>query len=650
MVAVYALVGGFSMALALLVTPVVTRLAVLWGVVDEPDERRIHEGRVPRLGGVGIFFSFLLPVVSVAIFGPSLSHLLDAHAGWTWLFLGTCVVLVCGLLDDVFSLGPLPKLGCQLLAALAVVLGGQGITAVTNPFDGETVSLGLWSAPVTVLWVLGITNAFNLIDGLDGLAAGVGMIASATLFAIALENGQPEVALLSLALAGALAGFLWYNFNPASVFLGDTGSLLVGYLLSVLSIRGASKGATTFVVLVPLLALGFPIADTVLAVLRRSLRVLRVVRSDPERNEYRFFVVGSASIFRADRDHIHHRLLSLGLDHRRAVVLLYGLCVVLSGLAFLAVHARGPDTAILVGAVGVAMYLGIRKLGYEEIRLLERGVLLPLFDLPVLHRRVLKAMADAVFLAAACVAALQLPLERPFTETRLVGLVGLVVGLKMAVFLQAGVYFRAYRHAAAEDFLALFKALVFAEAAALAGVVLFRGPVAYPVTRLLCDFYLSATLVLGSRFSFTLLELIARRGKAKKAVPVLIYGAGNRGRMLLEELRNNPSLGYRVAGFLDDRESLRGSMVYGIPVLGGLAELGRWIDSTGAREVIVARTELDPAAWFRAAATCRERNVLLRKFRVTFEGHSADAEPAEPSAPALVFEPLPAAEVEGSAT
>jgi UDP-GlcNAc:undecaprenyl-phosphate GlcNAc-1-phosphate transferase len=346
----YSFLAIAALLLAFGATPLVERLARALHVVAEGGEHRSHRGRVPLLGGVAIAIAFGGAVGLGRLFGIAVLDELEAH-GWSvgWLAAGTLVVLATGIADDVADLSPSRKLVLQIVAGSMALAGGYGFRAVTNPLTGSYVDFGSFGAAITLLWVVGITNAFNLVDGLDGLASGVGLIAALTLFLVSLVEGRGDAALLAITLAGALTGFLFFNFPPASIFLGDSGSLLLGYLLSVLSIQSLQKGATSVVILVPVLALGLPIMETAVTMLRRSL------------------VAGVASVFRADQEHIHHRLLRLGLNHRRAVLALYAVCAAFSGLAFLAVLTReqGALHAVIVGGVAVAAYVFVRLLGYR---------------------------------------------------------------------------------------------------------------------------------------------------------------------------------------------------------------------------------------------------------------------------------------------
>jgi UDP-GlcNAc:undecaprenyl-phosphate GlcNAc-1-phosphate transferase len=346
--AVFAAAALCGAAFAVAVTPFVRQLALRLDVVDHPGDRRLHVVRTPTLGGVALTASALATLFVLQALSGSAALLLREH-GWNLqaLLLGTLVILVIGVADDARGLSASVKLLGQVTAGAIAIAGGYGFSAVTNPFTGGYWEFGWFGNVLSLLWIIGITNAFNLIDGLDGLATGVALIAAATISLIALLQGRPDTALLAFVLVGVLAGFLCHNFPPASIFLGDSGALLLGYTLSLLSIQGLQKGTTAIVTLVPILALGLPIMDMLVTMWRR------------------FLVAGVSAVFRADQEHMHHRLVSMGLTHRRAVLLLYAVCLLFAAFAFLSLVARGPGNAVLVGIVAVASYLGIRRLGYK---------------------------------------------------------------------------------------------------------------------------------------------------------------------------------------------------------------------------------------------------------------------------------------------
>ena len=308
----------------------------------------MHQGYVPRLGGVAVLLAGLGALGLGEVAGlPVIESLAVDQLGLGWLLAGTLVIVTGGIVDDLYDVGPLSKLAFATLAAVLALAGRCGFAAISNPFTGSPVALGPLASVAAVVWIVLIINACNLIDGLDGLAAGVGIIAAAAIFVVSLAQDRVDAACLAVTLGGALLGFLVYNFSPASIFLGDSGSLLLGYLLSILAIQGRGKGPATVVVLVPLLALGLPIVDTVLAVSRR----------------YR--LAGSSAVFRADREHIHHRLVTQGIPPHRAVLLLYVVSATFGTLGVLAFFTRGSGSLVVAGVGLIGIYLGLRQLGYR---------------------------------------------------------------------------------------------------------------------------------------------------------------------------------------------------------------------------------------------------------------------------------------------
>ncbi|MFQ5668772.1 MAG: hypothetical protein ACE5I7_20420, partial [Candidatus Binatia bacterium] len=413
-------------------------------------------------------------------------------------------------------------------------------------------------------------------------------------------------------------------------------------LLSVLAVDSAHKGTTAVVILVPILALGLPIMDTLLAMLRRLLRALQVVCTDPERNEYRFFVVGSASVFRADRDHIHHRLVTLGLTQRRAVLLLHGACVVLGVTAALAVTARGAHATLLVAAVSVAMAVGIRKLGYGEVQILRRGTLLPLFELRVLSRRPFHALVDSGFIVVAYLGALLVAngfVLGPAARSYFLRSVVIVAAVKLMTFVYSDLYQRSYRYTNAADLVGVVKGVTGAEGAAAVVLAVVYGIPDHVAAVLLLDFYLTATLVVGARLSFKVLEVLARNNGTSDTHPVLICGAGTGGTTFLQQLQQNPGLGYEVIGFIDEQERLWGRKVNGIQVLGGLDKLPALIRQRHVRDVILADASMDERRTAALAQVCAGAGAQLRRFRFALDHVSAPSDLAPGAVPAQQARP-----------
>ena len=337
----YVLLFASSCLASLFLTPVVRRLATWLGAVDRPDgERRIHDHPVPRLGGVAIHLAVLAAFAVALVSDRIVAQTIFGHERQiVSLAVGATLVMLLGAVDDFRSLSPVAKLLAQLVAGFVVVASGYHVQSLFG------VSLGVADVPLTLLWVVAVTNAFNLIDGLDGLAAGVGVIVSATLAAVSIYSLDVAAGLILCAVGGALLGFLRYNFPPASIFLGDSGSLLLGFVFAVVSLGVSDRPTAVVAILVPILALGLPLMETALTVARRMLRGVRIARRDEGEQHYEFLSSGRGTLFTPDRKHIHHRLLDLGVTHRNAVLLLYGVAALFGASALALVLFRRPSAS-----------------------------------------------------------------------------------------------------------------------------------------------------------------------------------------------------------------------------------------------------------------------------------------------------------------
>lgn len=317
-------------------TPAVKKLAIRVGAVDRPNARKVHTRVIPRLGGLAIYIGFM----AALLFRVDFTHEI------TGMVLGCTAIVLVGIWDDICQIPAKVKLVGQMLAASIPVLFGVQIEWLTNPF-GNLIVLPEWVAvPITIFWIVGFTNTVNLIDGLDGLAAGVSVIASISMFFMALTMNQYVPAMIILAMAGAALGFLQYNFNPAKIFMGDTGSMLLGYTMAVVAILGLVKTAATVALVVPVIALGLPILDTLFAIIRRKM--------------------SGVPIFQPDKGHLHHRLLALGLTQKQVVLIMYCISIVLGFVALFVAsvnYKTGLLTVIVVLAVIVytAKRIGILR-------------------------------------------------------------------------------------------------------------------------------------------------------------------------------------------------------------------------------------------------------------------------------------------------
>ena len=317
-------------AISFAATPIVKMFAKEVGAMDVPKEaRRVHDHPIPRMGGLAIFFGFLLTVILFA----------DITNQVRGILFGSIIIVAMGAIDDVMNLNAWIKLGVQIVAAVVAVLYGVVIHVLTNPavFSArEVLAIGYLAVPVTILWIVGCTNAVNLIDGLDGLACGVSVISGVTMLVVALMVAEGNVAIILAALTGACIGFLPYNFNPAKLFMGDTGSQLLGYVLATVSVMGMFKYYAVVTFIVPVLALAIPLSDTVFAFFRRMLH--------------------GQSPFKADRGHIHHKLLDMGLSQKQAVAVLYSISAIL-GLAAVVLASNGPAMRLGLGVAAFVIAL-----------------------------------------------------------------------------------------------------------------------------------------------------------------------------------------------------------------------------------------------------------------------------------------------------
>lgn len=327
-----------ALAISFATTPVVKIFAKKVGAIDVPrDARRMHKTPIPRLGGLAIFFGFL---ISVLLFGRLESQMKS-------ILLGAVLIVLLGVADDIHPMKPLTKLAGQILAALIPACSGVVVERLMNPFgEGRYFELGVLSLPLTVIWIVGVTNAVNMIDGLDGLAVGVSAIASITVFTIALLVSEGYIAVVTAALAGACIGFMPYNMNPAKIFMGDAGSMFLGYILATISIQGLFKFYVGISFAAPFIILGLPIFDTSFAIVRRLAK--------------------GQSPMHADRGHVHHRLIDMGFDQKQSVAILYMLSALLGLAAVLLATSGEMKIIILAVAILASALIGLSVTGHEQ--------------------------------------------------------------------------------------------------------------------------------------------------------------------------------------------------------------------------------------------------------------------------------------------
>jgi len=316
-----------------LLTPLSIKIARKIGAVDIPTERKVHKTSIPRLGGVAVILAVAISLLVGAAVNIYIPRILNTNL--MGLLVGSVIIIAVGVWDDTRNVNPFVKLAFQLIAATIAVYMGVQFELASNPLMGEMrdyFDLGILAFPLSVLWIVGLTNAMNLIDGLDGLACGIALVTSVTLFLISVNLGAGEVTYFYIALAGATLGFLRYNRFPAQVFLGDTGSMFLGFSLGCLSTTGFQKSFALSSLMIPMIIFGIPIFDSVVALLRRYMN--------------------NKGFATADREHLHHRLLDLGLSQRQTVLFLYFITVLLGIIAFAFTVQLNEYAAVIIVVMG----------------------------------------------------------------------------------------------------------------------------------------------------------------------------------------------------------------------------------------------------------------------------------------------------------
>ena len=587
--------AAVSLALALALTPVVRAVARRVGAVAKPKADRWHKKPTAMMGGVAVF-------VAVAV----TYLLLVPHTREGWVVMGASTALFfVGLIDDFLHIKPYQKLIGQVLGASAVVFFGLML-----PW-GWGASVGM---AVTIFWLIGITNAINLLDNMDGLAAGVSAIAAAFIAANFAVNGQTVEALMLAVFAAALLGFLVYNSNPASIFMGDCGSMFVGFFLASSALLSASgdRGRSFIVVIaVPVLVLFIPIFDTTLVTVARKL--------------------SGRSVSVGGRDHTSHRLVALGMSERRAVWMLYAFAGS-SGLLAMTVRQFEYHTgiAMVMGFAVVLTLIGVYLAGvkvYEETEVQgarEKSLVSFLVDVSY-KRRIFEVLLDVVLVIlayyAACVLLFgsDLPDEvwRLFLNT-----IPVLIFVKMTALLVSGVYRGIWRYISVDNLITYAKAVVAGSVASVLAILFtfrFQG---FSRAVFVLDALIFFMMLAGSRVAFRLFRRLVP-APTSGGRRVLIYGAGDGGELLLREMRNNLRLQYTPVGFVDDDPHKKGTVIHGLRVFGGNGNLRRVCDEQQVEEVLISSSKIEQERVREILRDCEDASITLKRMRIEIElvGH-----------------------------
>lgn len=595
---------GIALALSLLLVPLVRWLSLQLGTVAAPREDRWHQRPTAVLGGIAIFLAFLFSLLAVSLLNGEAAPL-------RWGFLiGSAMMFFLGLYDDLKRLTPQAKLVGQILAATVVVAMGFTTNFFTPRIPNDVVAQ-LPNQLLTFAWLIGITNAINLLDNMDGLAGGIGLITAGFLGFLFWDTGNQGLMLVALALAGSSLGFLVFNFPPASIFMGDSGSLFLGFTLAVLAIARQPQASNVFAVLgVPTLLFLLPILDTVLVTFTRLLR--------------------GQSPAQGGRDHTSHRLIAFGLTERQAVLTLYGVALFSGVLAAALEEITYWFSLVLVPAAVISLalltaYLGGLKVvagaGAAGRETAFTRIMLAL----TFKRRLLEVILDFFLIGITFYLAFLTRYGRAMSMVTLeLFLQALPVALAGAYlsFFTFGVYRGVWRYVGVDDLVRFLKAALGSVALAVAGIYLLYADEGYSIeTGLLFGVYLFLGLA-ASRSSFRVLALFSgNRARARAAEEqVLICGAGDAGEMALRWILMNPDLDYRPVGFLDHDPFMAGRHIHGVEVLGGPDQLEKLLERKQIDGVILAGVANgDGRLEGQVIETCHRHGCWVRSLRLEFE-------------------------------
>ncbi len=553
--------GLWALLLSVALTPVIRWAARRYGFVAQPRGDRWHQKPTALFGGIGIFLAFVIPFAALHGYDRSI----------LFLMAGATIIWGLGIVDDLFRIQPYTKLLVQIAAA--------GIATFGAFVPSHELALPL--VPLAIFGLVALTNAFNLLDNIDGLSAGTACIASFFLFLISSTQQNESIAICAAILFGATLGFLFYNFNPATIFMGDSGSMFLGFLLAALTMKGNWEQATNLLlmVLTPLLVLAVPIFDTTFVTLVRWMN--------------------GRAISQGGRDHTSHRLVAFGLSERKAVLFFYLISIVCGSIAFLGVWYN----ALLLSILGALVVIGIAYFGIFLNRIVvygtegeakvraaaNRGVVLDIF---LMHkRRILEVLVDVVLICLAYTSSFVLRFDGAIPPQHFLVLaqsLPLIISLKLIVFASFGLYSGVWRYVGMRDLIAILKSVTLGSVLAIAVMtMLFRFEL-FPRSVFVIDWMALLLLVAGVRVLIRVIREYLFSLSDVKGKRVAIVGAGDAGEMVLRELRNNTRLKYVPVGFFDDDPDKQGRRIHGVPVLGGRETILKMVAHLGVDQIVVA--------------------------------------------------------------
>lgn len=592
------IVGAVSFALAVGLTFLVRQIARHYGFVAKPKVDRWHKKPTAMMGGVAIFAATLIMYLT---FVPQTRES-------AIIFGASSVLFLVGLLDDILNIKPYQKLFGQVLGAAIII--GFGLNL---PWTGYQIP-DIW---ITVFWLIGITNAINLLDNMDGLAAGISAIAAFSLAIGFGASGQLDELLLVSAFIGALLGFLAFNFNPASIFMGDCGSMFVGFLLasSVLmnQVGGRSRGVIT-ILAVPALILFVPIFDTTFVTVLRK--------------------IWGRKASQGGRDHTSHRLVALGLSERNAVLMLYGFAILAGALALFVRKLQVSQSLALIAVFTIVLtivgvYLAKVKVYEEqeaEIALQNHAVFGFLLNLSH-KRRIFEIILDIILITLSYYASYVLlfgSIEQSGDWELFIKTLPFLIVLKLFAFLTVGVYRGIWRYTGIKDFITFFKGVIIGSVLSVLVILLLYRFQNFSRAVFILDGIILFLAIAGSRMAFRLFRQILPMPMSENGRNVLIYGAGDGGEMVLRELKNNPEWQYKPIGFVDDDPLKKDKVIHGLKVFGGNGNLQNICRANNIEEILVSFRNISPERLKEVKIICQEADVSLKRALIKIEPFDLD--------------------------
>jgi UDP-GlcNAc:undecaprenyl-phosphate GlcNAc-1-phosphate transferase len=592
-----------SAIMALGFTPLVRTLARRYGMVAKPKTDRWHKKSTAMFGGVAIW---LAVVVSYLIFIRPFTSVDWRHfpGSFVDVVIGASTFLfLVGLADDFFHTKPYQKLIGQVMGSAFIIYYG-----LTLPWTGYSAL----NIVLTIFWLIGITNAVNLLDNMDGLASGIAIIASGFLALSFMTSGHLTEALLLLTFGGALLGFLVYNSTPASIFMGDCGSMFIGFFLAsaaLVNVSGGRSRSILPVLAVPILVLFIPIFDTTFVTILRKL--------------------SGRAASQGGRDHTSHRLVALGMSERHAVWMLYGLAA-LSGFLALLVQSVKLDVSLaaIAGFTVVLTLLGVYLAGvrvYDEteeaLAAGDNSLYAFLIDFSY-KRRIFEVLLDVILILLAYWSAYAVKFGALSGSTAwklFLRTLPVLVFMKMASFLVMGVYRGIWRYTSLDDLIVFAKAVILSSVLSVLAVLFAFRFEGFSRTVFIIDGILMFMFLTGSRLAFRLFRQVIPVSKSGDGRRVLIYGAGDGGELVLRELMNNRALKYSPVGFLDDDPAKNGKLIHGFKVYGDNGNLSAVCKQHDVDEVLISSSKMAEERLKEILDFCQAQNILVKRMRITIE-------------------------------